>query len=112
MIKFLILNNSGDVIYHSTEPKNQHAISELSKIRYLPLLLTKDLLKASFHDRIQYLHTRKKTTTFLEVINNSWYFFTFYIYNKTYTFFFLFLFNNLETWFIIHCMDSTRNNSG
>ena len=69
MIKLLILNNSGDVIYHSTAPKNQQPISEVSKIRYLPLLLTKDLLKASFHDRIQYLHTRNKTITFLEVIN-------------------------------------------
>ncbi|KAI9278251.1 hypothetical protein BDA99DRAFT_1541 [Phascolomyces articulosus] len=64
MITLLILNNSGDVIYQSTTPK--HQASEGSKIRYLPLLLTKDLFKANFHDRIQYLHTRNKTITFLE----------------------------------------------
>ncbi|KAI9484828.1 hypothetical protein BDB00DRAFT_109918 [Zychaea mexicana] len=63
MITLLILNNSGDVIYQSTQ---KHQPSEGSKIRYLPLLLTKDLLKANFHDRIQYLHTRNKTITFLE----------------------------------------------
>ncbi|KAI7878657.1 hypothetical protein K492DRAFT_208838 [Lichtheimia hyalospora FSU 10163] len=66
MIALLILNNSGDVIYQSTFSTQQQP-NEANIIRlFLPLLVSKDLLKANYHDRIHYVHHRNKTIAFWE----------------------------------------------
>lgn len=69
MTSVLILNNSGDVLFQSSlKPlEQQQNFTEANRIRFLPLLLIKDLTKANFHDRIHYLHSGNKTIAFLEV---------------------------------------------
>ncbi|KAI9025924.1 hypothetical protein CLU79DRAFT_743764 [Phycomyces nitens] len=65
MISYFILNKSGDLIYQSV-PENNPASVEGSKIRFLPLILIKDLIKANFRDRIQYVKSGKRTVAFWE----------------------------------------------
>lgn len=99
MIALLILNNSGDVIYQSTFSTRQQP-NEANIIRlFLPLLLTKDLLKANFHDRIHYVHHRNKTIAFWEVSNQV-----------VSMFMYMVLRMYLETWTSLSHVDEERNN--
>ncbi|KAI8381096.1 uncharacterized protein BYT42DRAFT_565226 [Radiomyces spectabilis] len=65
MITYFILNKSGDIIYHSSNTKRQLTTEE-SRICYLPLLLTKDLIRSHLNGRLQYLKTGNKTIAFWE----------------------------------------------
>ncbi|KAI7870205.1 hypothetical protein BDF14DRAFT_1994105 [Spinellus fusiger] len=67
MITYFILNKSGDIIY-PLSPEDNVSPQE-SKLRFLPLLLIKDLIKANFHDQIQYIKSGKRTVAFWEKHN-------------------------------------------
>lgn len=67
MIKYFIINKLGTVIYSSSSKNNSNSLNESYKIRYLPLLVIKDLLKANLNDVIQYVRVGNKTVAFKEV---------------------------------------------
>ena len=61
---YFILNKLGSVIYQS----EQHDLmTENNKIRYLPLLVIKDLIRANLHDVLEYVDTGQKLVVFKEV---------------------------------------------
>lgn len=65
MISYFILNKSGTILYHSGgEPLDN---TDSSRIRYLPLLLIKDLIKVNLHNSIQHVRSGGKLVTFWEV---------------------------------------------
>ncbi|KAF7727800.1 hypothetical protein EC973_007031 [Apophysomyces ossiformis] len=65
MTTYFIVNQAGDILYHSTHAQTEKT-TDGNRIRYLPLLLIKDLIKANLHDRIQYVKTGNKTVVFWE----------------------------------------------
>lgn len=72
MITYFIINKLGTVIYQSTNTKKHHSsntttANESQRIRYLPLLVIKDLIKANLNDVIQYIKVGNKTVAFREV---------------------------------------------
>lgn len=72
MITYFIINKLGTVVYQSTSTKkhlssNATAANESQRIRYLPLLVIKDLIKANLNDVIQYIRVGNKTVAFREV---------------------------------------------
>ncbi|OBZ83456.1 hypothetical protein A0J61_08496 [Choanephora cucurbitarum] len=63
---YFILNKLGSVIYQS----EQHDLmTENNKIRYLPLLVIKDLIRANLHDVLEYVDTGQKLVVFKEQQN-------------------------------------------
>jgi hypothetical protein len=67
MITYFIINKLGTVLYSSSNKNNTAPLNENYKIRYLPLLVIKDLLKANLNDVIQYVRVGNKTVAFKEV---------------------------------------------
>lgn len=74
MIVYFIINKLGTIIYQSTNSNNNSsnnkAVNEGNRIRYLPLLVIKDLIKANLNDVIQYIKVENKTIAFKEVPQN------------------------------------------
>jgi hypothetical protein len=74
MINYLIINKLGTVLYQSAQVKknnsnnNTGSINESQRIRYLPLLVIKDLIKANLNNTIQYIKIGNKTVVFKEVL--------------------------------------------
>lgn len=66
MIIYFIINKLGTIIYQSNTTSNTVA-TEGHRIRYLPLLVIKDLIKVNFHDTIQYIRLEGKMVVFKEV---------------------------------------------
>lgn len=66
MTIYFIINKLGTIIYQSNTTSNTIA-TESHRIRYLPLLVIKDLVKANFHDILQYIKLGNKTIAFKEV---------------------------------------------
>lgn len=64
MIVYLIINKLGTIIYQSNTKTNTN---ENQRIRYLPLLVIKDLVKASFYQNFEYIKLQDKTIVFEEV---------------------------------------------
>ncbi|CAO0802292.1 unnamed protein product [Mucor circinelloides] len=74
MITYFIINKLGTVIYQSTYTKKHHSsntttANESQRIRYLPLLVIKDLIKANLNDVVQYIKIGNKTVAFREQQN-------------------------------------------
>lgn len=73
MINYFIINKLGTVLYQSAQVKKKKAnsntgsINESQRIRYLPLLVIKDLIKANLNNVIQYIKIGNKTVVFKEV---------------------------------------------
>lgn len=70
MITYFIINKLGTVVYQSINTKklaNNPTANESQRIRYLPLLVIKDLIKANLNDVIQYIKVGNKTVAFKEV---------------------------------------------
>lgn len=70
MITYFIINKLGTVVYQSINTKklaNNATANESQRIRYLPLLVIKDLIKANLNDVIQYIKVGNKTVAFKEV---------------------------------------------
>jgi hypothetical protein len=68
MISYFIINKAGTVLYESIHSKKYNVRStDSNRIRYLPLLVIKDLIKANLNDSIQYVRSGKKTIVFKEV---------------------------------------------
>jgi hypothetical protein len=72
MINYLIINKLGTVLYQSGQVKkldsNTGSINDSQRIRYLPLLVIKDLIKANLNNVIQYIKIGNKIVVFKEVI--------------------------------------------
>ncbi|KAI8638267.1 hypothetical protein BD408DRAFT_423260 [Parasitella parasitica] len=72
MITYFIINKLGTVVYQSTNTKklaNNTTTNESQRIRYLPLLVINDLIKANLSDVIQYVKVGNKTAAFKEQQN-------------------------------------------
>jgi hypothetical protein len=70
MITYFIINKLGTVVYQSINTRKlakNTAANESQRIRYLPLLVIKDLIKANLNDVIQYIKVGNKTVAFKEV---------------------------------------------
>lgn len=71
MINYLIINKLGTVLYQSAQVKklnsNTGSINDSQRIRYLPLLVIKDLIKANLNNVIQYIKIGNKMVVFKEV---------------------------------------------
>lgn len=70
MINYFIINKLGTVLYQSAQTKKKkrnNSINESQRIRYLPLLVIKDLIKANLNNVIQYIKIGNKTVVFKEV---------------------------------------------
>ncbi|KAI9267398.1 hypothetical protein BY458DRAFT_490546 [Sporodiniella umbellata] len=65
MIIYFIINKLGAVVYQSCTVSNA-APTEGHRIRHLPLLVINDLIKANFHDTIQYIKLGNKSVAFKE----------------------------------------------
>lgn len=70
MIVYFIINKLGTIIYqsNSSNSNSNKAGNEGNRIRYLPLLVIKDLIKANLNDVIQYIRIGNKTVAFREVL--------------------------------------------
>lgn len=72
MINYLIINKLGTVIYQSAQVKkinsNTGSINDSQRIRYLPLLVIKDLIKANLNNSMQYTKIGNKLVAFKEVL--------------------------------------------
>lgn len=66
MNSVLILNHGGTIIYDTAQQSAEH-LGDKREIQFLPLLLTKDMIKANFHDRVNYVECGRKTIAFWEV---------------------------------------------
>lgn len=80
MINYLIINKLGTVIYQSAQVKkinsNTGSLNDSQRIRYLPLLVIKDLIKANLNNSMQYIRIGSKLVAFKEVLAFSllvWY---------------------------------------
>jgi hypothetical protein len=73
MINYFIINKLGTVLYQSAQVKRNNSvtgsINESQRIRFLPLLVIKDLIKANLNNVIQYVKIGNKTVAFREVIS-------------------------------------------
>lgn len=71
MINYFIINKLGTVLYQSAQAKRNSSttgsLNESQRIRYLPLLVIKDLIKANLNNVIQYIRIGNKTVAFKEV---------------------------------------------
>lgn len=71
MINYFIINKFGTVLYQSIPAKRKDStsgsVNESQRIRYLPLLVIKDLIKANLNNVIQYIKIGNKTVVFKEV---------------------------------------------
>lgn len=71
MINYFIINNLGTVLYQSIPAKRKDStggsLNESQRIRFLPLLVIKDLIKANLNNAIQYIKIGNKTVVFKEV---------------------------------------------
>lgn len=64
MIVYLIINKLGTIVYQSN---TKTSTNESQRIRYLPLLVIKDLIKANFYQNFEYIKVQDKTIVFEEV---------------------------------------------
>ncbi|KAI9301086.1 hypothetical protein BJ944DRAFT_11738 [Cunninghamella echinulata] len=65
MISYFILNKSGNIIYQ-TVPTDKLESSEQNGIKYLPLLVIKDLIKNNLNTHIKHITTGDKVFAFWE----------------------------------------------
>ncbi|ORZ15372.1 hypothetical protein BCR42DRAFT_416957 [Absidia repens] len=65
MISYFILKKSGRIIYQSVDDDKLDG-SDTDHIRYLPLLLIKDLIKAELYDHIHHVKSSGKVAAFWE----------------------------------------------
>lgn len=75
MINYFIINKLGTVLYQSAQGKRNNSttgsINDSQRIRYLPLLVIKDLIKANLNNVIQYVRIGNKTVAFKEVLERQ-----------------------------------------
>ncbi|KAI8092410.1 uncharacterized protein B0P05DRAFT_583654 [Gilbertella persicaria] len=69
IVTYFIVNKLGTVIYQSRQSNSLTNTTESHRIRYLPLLVIKDLIKANLNDILDHIRIGNKTVVFREQQN-------------------------------------------